>query len=216
MTIASRTLYATLVRFREVERAALSPLPEAPYDLGVWRQAKLHPDCHVVVEGAYYSAPHRLIGRTLWVRSNGQDVVLFHDYERLATHRWGPPGTRRTLAEHYPPDKVAFLMATPHWCRARAASIGPAATAVIARLLAERPLDRLRTAQAILHLADKHGGARLEAACRRALHFEDVGYGTIKRILVRGLEHEPLPGEKPAPRPAPSYLFARSGSELFH
>jgi transposase len=70
------TKEAPLARFREREQAALLPLPEAPYDLGVWKQAKLHPDCHVVVDEAYYSAPHRLIGQTLWVRSNGQDVVI--------------------------------------------------------------------------------------------------------------------------------------------
>lgn len=210
------TRWQPLIRFREVERAALLPLPEAPYDLGVWRQAKLHPDCHVVVDGAYYSAPHRLIGRSLWVRGNGHDVVIFHDHERLATHRWGPPGTRRTIDTHYPPDKLAFLMATPSWCRARAEAIGPAATELVARLLAERPLDRLRTTQAILHLADKHGAVRLEAACRRALHFDDLGYATLKRILVKGLEHEPLPGCEPASRPQQTFLFARSGSEIFH
>jgi len=210
------TRWQPRVRFHEVERATLQPLPEAAYDLGVWRQAKLHPDCHVVVDGAYYSAPHRLIGRTLWVRSNGHDVVIFHDHERLATHRWGPPGTRRTIDGHYPPEKQAFRMATPSWCRARAETIGPAAVEVVARLLGERPLDRLRTTQAILHLADKHGAARLEAACRRALHFDDLGYGTVKRILVKGLEAEPLPGAPPAPRAQQTYLFARSGSEIFH
>jgi transposase len=209
------TKEAPLARFREVERAALLALPESPYDLGVWKQAKLHPDCHVVVDGAYYSAPHRLIGKLLWVRSNGQDVVIFHDWERVASHRWGPPGTRRTEAAHYPPDKVAFLMATPSWCRARATAIGPSATAAVERLLAERPLDRLRTAQAVLRLAEKYGPARLEAACHRALHFDEVGYCTLKRILEKGLERQPLPELVPTRAALPRYRFARSGSEIF-
>jgi transposase len=220
-TVAGRRRHGTtkeqpLVRFRELERGALLPLPEAPYDLGVWKRAKLHPDCHVVVDGAYYSAPHRLIGERLWVRTNGQDVVIFHHYERLATHRWGPPGTRRTITDHYPPDKQAYLMATPTWCRGRAIAIGPSATAVVERLLAERPLDRLRSVQAILGLADRHGAARLEAACRRALHFDELGYRTLKRILDKGLEGEPLPETEPAPHSQQTYLFARSGSEIFH
>ena len=210
------TKEAPLARFREVERAALLPLPESPYDLGVWKQAKLHPDCHVVVNGAYYSAPYRLIGQPLWVRTNGQDVVIFHDWERVASHRWGPPGTRRTETAHYPPDKLAFLMATPSWCRARATAIGPAASEVVERLLAERPLDRLRTVQAILRLAEKYGPVRLEAACRRALHFEDVGYRTLKRILEKGLEREPLPQLAPTGVTQPTFRFARSGSEIFH
>jgi transposase len=204
-----------LARFVAVERAALLPLPSAPYDLGIWKQAKLHPDCHVVVDGAYYSAPHRLVGQRLWVRTNGRDVVIFHDYARVATHAWGSPGTRRTIRDHYPPEKVAYLMATPAFCRCRAEGIGPATAQVIGALLDERPLDRLRTVQAILRLADKFGPRRLEAACRRAQCFGDAGYTTIKRILLKGIESDPLPGEEWVEAPRRSYVFARPGSEIF-
>jgi hypothetical protein len=169
----------------------------------------------VVVDGAYYSAPHRLIGVRLWVRTNGRDVLIFHDYERLASHAWGPPGTRRTIRDHYPPEKVAYLMATPQYCRDQAERIGESTATVVARLLAERPLDRLRTVQAILRLEKKYGSRRLEAACRRALCFDDAGYGTIQRILARGLESHPLPEVEPAVPPRTSFVFARPGSEIF-
>jgi transposase len=204
-----------LARFLAVEQAALLSLPASPYDLGIWKQAKLHPDCHVVVEGAYYSAPHRLVGQRLWVRTNGREVVIFHDYERVATHVWGRPGTRRTIQDHYPPEKVAYLLATPQFCRRRAAGIGPATAEVISALLEERPLDRLRTVQAILRLADKFGPRRLEAACRRGLCFTDTSYATLKRILVRGIESDPLPGADPVPVRHRSFVFARPGSEIF-
>jgi transposase len=208
------TKEAPLARFEDSEHAALQSLPEAAYDLGVWKQAKLHADCHVVVDGAYYSAPHRLIGQTLWVRSNGLAVVVFHDHERVATHRWGKPGTRRTIEAHYPPEKAAFLMATPVFCRSRAEGIGPATGELVGRLLAERPLDRLRSVQAILRLADKFGAKRLEAACRRALAFDAATYTTVKRILEQGLETEPLPEDDKAPEKR-RYAFARPGSDIF-
>lgn len=209
------TKEAPRARFEGAERAALKRLPEAAYDLGVWKQAKLHPDCHVVVDGAFYSAPYRLIGQTLWVRSNGLDVLVFHDHVRVATHRWGKPGKRRTSEDHYPPGKVAFLMATPAFCRARAQAIGSCTSELVARLLDERPLDRLRTVQAVLRLADKFGAKRLEAACRRALAFDTVAYTTLKRILEQGLEAEPLPEEEKAPEKR-RYAFARPGSDIFH
>ena len=44
--------------FDQLERAALLPLPLSPWELAEWKQAKLHADCHVVFDGAYYSAPH--------------------------------------------------------------------------------------------------------------------------------------------------------------
>ena len=47
--------------------------PSAPaahaVELAEWKKAKLHADCHIVFAGAYYSAPHRLIGQRLWVRA---------------------------------------------------------------------------------------------------------------------------------------------------
>ena len=180
-----------------------------------WKKVKLHPDCHVVFDGAFYSAPHRLIGQVLWVRSNGREVVVFHDYTRLATHQWGPPGTRRTQRDHLPPEKVAVLMATPVHCRERAQAIGRSATEVIGQLLDERPLDRLRTVQALLRLADRYGAQRFEAACRRALCYSDVGYHTIKRILSRGLDADPLPLAEPLSLNQCAFVFARPGSEIF-
>ncbi len=199
--------------FREVEQAALQPLPTSPYDLGVWKQVKLHPDCHVVVDGAYYSAPHRLIGQQLWARTNGRDVHIFHHWERIASHRWGRPGTRRTIDEHYPPDKLVYLMATPQYCRRRAKDVGPATAELVSRLLAERPLDRLRSVQAILRLEQKYGPQRLERACQRALFYDETSYRTVSRILDRAFDLEPLPATAPAQQH--TFAFARPGSEIF-
>jgi transposase len=36
-------------QFEEVERKRLKPLPSTPYDLAIWKKAKLHRDCHVVL-----------------------------------------------------------------------------------------------------------------------------------------------------------------------
>lgn len=205
-----------LQQFHEIEQARLQPLPESAYDLGVWKQVKLHPDCHVVIEGAYYSAPHRLIGRRLWARTNGREVLLFHHYERIATHRWGRPGTRRTITDHYPPDKMMYLMATPTYCRRKAEQIGPETSALIDRLFADRPLDRLRTVQAILRLEQKYGPRRLEQACRRALFYDETSYRTVKRILEQALDSESTPLPPPAAiEQQQTFAFARPGSEIF-
>lgn len=205
-----------LAVFRQVEQARLLPLPPTAYDLGVWKQVKLHPDCHVVVDGAYYSAPHRLIGRRLWARTNGRDVHLYHEYERVASHRWGRPGTRRTIDDHYPPDKLIYLMATPAYCRRQAGEIGPAVSELVGRLLADRPLDRLRSVQAILRLEQKYGRERLERAAHRALFFGETSHRTVRRILDQALDTEPLPAPAGDMEiAAPTFAFARPGSDLF-
>jgi hypothetical protein len=194
-----------LVLFETVERAALLPLPATPWLPVTWKQAKLHPDCHVVFDGADYSAPFRLIGQRLWVRGTATQVQLFHDHALVASHLTARPGQRRTLAEHLPPDKVHFLLQHPAWCQQRAAEIGPTCATFIAALLGDRPLDRLRSAQGVLRLAQRYGAPRLEAACARAVHFGEYRYHTVKTILAAGLDRQPLLDlTPPGPAPTPS------------
>lgn len=203
-----------LVRFTDVEQAALQPLPAAPYALTIWKRAKLHPDCHIVFQGAFYSAPHRLIGHTLWVRAADTSVVLYHEHEPIASHpRARRPGERLTHPDHLPPEKVVALMATPAWCLRRARELGPQTAELIGRLLGERPLDRLRSALAILRLAHKYAPRRVEAACTRALAFDQLGYGVIKRILQEGLDTTPVPASVRLPEPPAQ--FARPWTDFF-
>ena len=91
------------------------------------------------------------------------------------------------------PEKIAFHMRTPAWCRHQAAGIGPACEQVIAELLTDNALYRLRAAQGIIGLADKHDPSRLEAACAKALAAGDPSYRTVKGILAAGAERDTLP-----------------------
>jgi len=109
LRIHGTTKEQPLLRFQEVEQAKLRPLPPDPYDMGVWKQVKLHRDCHIVFEGSFYSAPFRLIGQRLRVRGGIQQVRIYtQDYELVATHdRASQPGRRLTNPAHLPPEKLA-------------------------------------------------------------------------------------------------------------
>ena len=221
--VAGRRVHGTteqrpLERFEQLERAALRPLPGVPYDLAVWKQAVLHRDCHVVFEGSYYSAPHRLVGQTLWIRGGSRAVELFGaDHQRVATHdRASRPGERMTVPAHLPPYKLPGLTLDRESCRAQAAAIGPATAQLVERLLAHRPEDRLKMAQRVLRLAEAAGPERLERACARAEHFGTADYPTLKRILAGGLEAEPLHASNAVPdavRPRP-FTFVRQAGEF--
>ena len=218
---AGRRLHGTikqqpLVVFEQVERAALLPLPLTPWEPVTWKQAKLHPDCHVVFQGAYYSAPHRLLGQRLWVRATTTQVQLFHEHALIATHLGARPGQRRTLHAHLPPDKVHFLLQTPVWCQQRATEIGPTCAQFVAALLGDRPLDRLRSAQGVLRLGQRYGATRLEAACARALSVGEARYHTVKTILVNGLDRHPLLDLAPTPAVlTPPPRHARPWTDFF-
>ncbi|MCK9540326.1 IS21 family transposase [Dokdonella sp.] len=198
-----------LKRFVEVEQALLQPLPDVAPELAVWAQASVHGDAHVQFEKALYSVPFRLIGQRVWLKATAGLVQVFDSHVLVATHpRAQRPGQRSTLADHLPPEAQAWSLADPQHCLACAEAIGPCCRRVVESLFADRVLDKLRAAQGVLRLAKRHGNARLEAACARALAFGDPRYRTIKTILARGLDQHPDGAAEPA---ADNALYARGG-----
>jgi hypothetical protein len=85
---------------------------------------------------------------------------------------------------------------------------------VVDHLLADRPLDRLRSVQAILRLEESVGNQRLEDACKRAVYYGDMRYRRIKDILNAALDRQPLP-EPPIASEQHAYTFARNPVEFF-
>ena len=216
--IHGTTRQAPLRLFYEYEQAALQPLPATPFTLLQIKPVKVHPDCHVTIDGSYYSAPYRYIEQTLEAHVSEQLVELYAGLELVATHvRATRPGQWQTRLEDYPPAKAAYLIQTPAYCRREATRIGQATRQVVDQLLAERPLERLRAVQAILRLEESVGPVRLEAACARALFFGDVRYRRIKDILNAALDRDPLPDEpsSPAAGPPRPFTFARPSGDFF-
>jgi transposase len=189
--------------FQAVELPAMRPLPVEPFELARWLTPKVGVDCHISVAGVLYSVPWRLIGRHVDVRLSAHRVEVFVDGQLVKTHRRAGRGRQTDYAD-YPPDKVAFFMRTPSWCRRRAGELGPAVTELVAGLLQTNALHRLRSAQGILGLAERHSAHRLDTACRRALDVGDPTYRTVKGILVAGTETDPA--ATPAASAAPAHL----------
>jgi len=216
-----------LERFRTVEQGALRPLPTTPYDVGVWKQVAVYRDCHITFEGAYYSAPYRLVGQQVWVRGGTRTVELYtDDHQLVATHdRAVQPGERQTHLGHLPQEKVGGLTLTREQCRAHAALIGPATAAVVGVLLDHQPEDRLRVAGRLVRLATTTPPERVERACARAQAFGAADYATVKRILHEGLDTQalplpcgpvapPAPGAEASPPIVRAYTFVRQASEF--
>jgi hypothetical protein len=203
-----------VVVFAAVEADALMTLPVEPFEQAAWSTPKVHPDCHVKVGQALYSVPWHLIGKQIDAREGDRTVEVFLDATLVKTHVRVERG-RQTDFGDYPPEKVAFFMRNPAWCRTRASQLGSAVVELIAELLEINALHRLRSAQGVLGLADKHSAARLDAACRRALDVGDPTYKTVKGILAAGTEtadtDQPATPAAPAHLHGPARLFAVDG-----
>ncbi len=183
------TRTAPLTRFADTEREMLNPLPSLPPQCARWTTGKLHPDCHVQVENCRYSAPWRLVGQVLDIRLSETTVRLYQDHELKAVHPRGRgPGYRHTIDEHLPPDAVAYKMRMPQWCLKQAAAAGPHCHRLVERLFEHRVLDKLRAAQGVINLIKRYGPERTDAACQRALHFDNVQYRSVRIILENALD----------------------------
>lgn len=175
--------------FRKEEVPCLKPLPSEPYECPQWKSCKVHPDHHVVFDRSYYSVPTRFIGKEVWVRGGSKLVQIFLNEQLIKTHtRALISGTWKTDSSDYPPEKLAYLMATPTYCRKKASEVGPQTEALIQEILGDHVMRNLRKAQAVLRLAQKFGPASMEAAAQRALLFGNCNYKSIKTILEKGWE----------------------------
>jgi len=190
--IHGTTRQKPLTLFAESEKHLLRPLPDVPVQIATWTQVKLHGDCHVRFEKAFYSAPFQLVHQSLWLKATDTSVKLFHHLNLVAVHpRLRKPGARSTVDDHLPPEVIAYKMQDPQWCLKQAETVGPECHQLIRRLFADRVLDNLRAAQGVVGLVKKYGTVRLERACSRALFFENPRYRTVKGILEKGLDQVP-------------------------
>jgi len=198
--------------FETQEKAKLLPLPTAPFELATWALAKVNIDYHVAVDNHYYSVPYTLVHKQVDVRLTEKTVELFHNGQRVAAHlRSHQSGRFTTLDEHRPKSHQKHLQWTPGRMIEWARNIGPECAKVIEKILADRPHPEMgfRSCLGIIRLGKAVGSARLEAACRRALHFGTCSYTSINSILQKQLEAQPL--EQDLPLPSPTHENLRGG-----
>ncbi len=181
--------------YQEVDRPALHALPASRWVFAEWSAPLVHIDYHVDVDGHYYSVPYTLRGERLDARRTALTVELFLRGVRVASHlRSHAKGRHTTLPEHMPPSHRAYSEWSPSRFASWAQKIGPATTAMVEKVLVSRRHveQGYRDCLGILRLGTQYGEERLEAACRRGLHFRLHGYAHVRSILRRGLDAQPL------------------------
>jgi hypothetical protein len=101
------------VVFEDEERAHLQPYDGIPYDVPLWKEVTVHPDHHVSVQYALYSAPSTTCppGTQLEARCDTKLVKLYRAGELVKVHSRKPKGGRSTDYDDYFVDPIAFLRA---------------------------------------------------------------------------------------------------------
>ena len=70
-------------RFEEIDKPALRPLPNEPFEFEQWSlSVRVPKDYHIEVDGHYYSVPYRLVGERVDVRYTDTTIEVLHNHVR--------------------------------------------------------------------------------------------------------------------------------------
>ena len=188
--------------FNSDEKAVLLPLPESPFEIAEWKNAKVNIDYHVELDRHYYSVPYRHIHKEVRIRYTKDVVEIFLKGERIASHRKNHfAGGHTTIKDHMPDGHREHMEWNPSRILRWASKIGSSTSSVVHMIMHSRrhPEQGYRSCLGILRLGKHYGDQRLEAACRRAVDYEEYRYKYIRTILEKGLDKQnsDLPDTQP-------------------
>ncbi|MFB5191049.1 IS21 family transposase [Alicyclobacillus fastidiosus] len=182
--------------FEAVDKPALQPLRETPYEFATWRTARVNIDYHVAVQGTYYSVPYPLVGQEVGVRCTQRVIEIFHKGNRVASHvRGTAKGQFVTDSAHRPRSHQAHAEWTPSRLINWGNSIGPNTGILVSRILDSKrhPEQGYRSCLGLLSLSKQYSGQRLERAAEKALLANTISLASVKTMLKKGMEQLTLP-----------------------
>lgn len=184
------------------ERRRLHPAPDEPYTIAFGVTRLVDEESTVRFGSARYSVPYQLAGERVWVRVDGEELVVAHvgpgGAREAARHRLTTPGNPRIDPSHYPertrdplhpkprptnPEEAAFLGLGPgaeRWLILAAASG------------AERIRTKIRRATELAALVGVEPVERALGLAAEAGRFAD---GDLESIV----DHLRLMGQRSAP-----------------
>ena len=202
--------------FEALDRPALKPLPITAYEYAEWLERKVGIDYHVEIERHYYSVPYKLLRQKVWTRVAARTVEIFHEGERVASHRRTSGNHKHTtVKDHMPDAHQRYDGWTPAEIKRRAAKIGPNTATLVEVILTTKthPEQGFRACLGIVRLAKSEGKDSVDAACLRALEIGAATYSSVKSILQNNL-HRKRPETRPE-GPAITHPNIR-GADYFH
>jgi transposase len=194
------------IRFEELDKPALQPLPETRYEFAQWKKVRVNVDYHVEIDRHYYSVPYQLIKKQLDARYTERTVEIFHQNSRVACHKRSyQKGRYSTVKEHMPKAHQEHASWTPERLIRWAGKTGPYTAQVVETIMANKlhPQQGFRPCLGIMRLGKNYGSDRLEKACHRAVVLGSFNYKSIESILKNNLEQRALPGQDETPEAKP-------------
>jgi len=190
-TRAHRATREAPVALLAQEHEHMHRLPKLPHTLCFGQTRKVDRQATVSVGDAIYSVPHTLIGERVWVRVDGEQLVVVHvDHQgphEVARHQLTTPGRPSIDDAHYPPRPAGALERRP---RGRSSEereflqIGDGAERWLKRAAAEGTSRIRRKMAEAVDLAKLHGAGPVNDALERCASYGRFADGDLARILA--------------------------------
>jgi transposase len=182
-------------RFETIEKVALKPLPLGDFECADWKDATLHPDCYVYIEGDYYSAPHIYRHKKLRIKITENQVEIFLNLERLAIHPRSRHrnGKRIFIDAHFPPASQAYYEATPQKLLSQSRFIHPDLNQLFLELFNADVYGHLRRCQGFVRSCTKEintaghelASVRIAAAIATMRRYDKYRVPYFQRLLAQ-------------------------------
>lgn len=192
--------------FESIDQPALKPLPSRRFEASEWAHARVNIDYHVGFDDRLYSVPHALVGERIEIRATASTVEILHAGQRVASHRrsYARKGTAITEEHHRPESHRAYGKWPPERLVGWAAKLGPNVQRVAEMTLAQYPRPEMgfRAVLGLIRVGERHGAARFDAACARALAVSGATPPRrkyIEALLKRGIERVPVAQQQDPP-----------------
>ena len=197
--------------FLSEDKPAMRQLPERRFSYAEWKAFKIGPDYHFEIEGHRYSVPYSFVGKKVDVRFTQWTVEAYHGSKRIASHARSLSRRGYTTDPSHRPEKHAHADWSPGRFIRWAEQIGDGAADFVTSLLESKvhPEQAYRMCLGVMKLEKTYGRERLNAACKRAFLVGSLRYASVKSILERNMETEPVRDEL---SPLPSHSNVRGGA----
>lgn len=173
------------------EQHRLHRLPQRPYTVVLGETRKVTWSATISFGGVTYSVPHTLADETVWVRVDGDEIVVCHCNEagvtEVARHKRSTPGTPVIDDAHYPPRPNGPLARQPratNRAETEFLAIGDGARVwLIEAAAGGTSRVKVKMAEAVT-LARLHGAERVDWALGHAATFGRFAEGDLASILA--------------------------------
>lgn len=182
-----------LQQFEAVEKEKLKPLPSESFELRKYQQAKVHPNCHVVLseDKHHYSVPYQYVGKKIDIKYTNERVEIYWSYKQIAIHeRFKANYKYTTNAAHLHPDHRYYHNWSEDFFKSEGHKIGENTHQLMGQIFGQfkHPEQAYKLCQGVLQLAKKYGKEHIEEAAEICLKYDFISYSKLEYLLKLDLK----------------------------